>query len=214
MKEEYYTSETIDKQAYNFRQQLGVFREKSSHITPKKEGLALLVTDMQEFFFAKESHAHIPSMAAIVPRLKELQGAFLKNGLIVLQTKHANNLNNAGAMSRWWKSSLLQENNPLVNIIPELLNPQIPIIKKTQYDAFWETDLEQRLKVSGIKQIVIGGVMAHLCCETTARSAFVRGFDVFFLIDGTATYNRQFHFGTLMNLAHGFAVPLLTNELC
>lgn len=55
--------------------------------------------------------------------------------------------------------------------------------------------------------------MTHLCCETTARSAFIRGFDVFFTIDGTATYNEDFHFGTLYNLAHGFAVPLLIDEI-
>jgi isochorismate hydrolase len=55
--------------------------------------------------------------------------------------------------------------------------------------------------------------MAHLCCETTARSAFVRGFEVFFVVDATATYNRQFHQSTLINLAHGFAIPVLTQEV-
>ncbi len=55
--------------------------------------------------------------------------------------------------------------------------------------------------------------MTHLCCETTARSAFVRGFEVFFTIDGTATYNKEFHFATLHNLAHGFALPILVDEI-
>jgi isochorismate hydrolase len=54
--------------------------------------------------------------------------------------------------------------------------------------------------------------MAHLCCETTARSAFTRGFEVFFLVDGTASYNRDFHQASLLNLAHGFATLLLTGE--
>ena len=56
-----------------------------------------------------------------------------------------------------------------------------------------------------MSQVVITGVMTHLCCETTARSAFMRGFLPFFLVDGTATYNRHFHIATLTNLAHGFA---------
>jgi isochorismate hydrolase len=55
--------------------------------------------------------------------------------------------------------------------------------------------------------------MTHLCCETTARSAFVRGFEVFFTIDGTATYNQGFHLGTLVNLSHGFATPVLASEI-
>jgi isochorismate hydrolase len=55
--------------------------------------------------------------------------------------------------------------------------------------------------------------MTHLCCETSARSAFMRGFEVFFPIDGTATYNRDFHLATLRNLAHGFATMTTVREL-
>jgi len=55
--------------------------------------------------------------------------------------------------------------------------------------------------------------MAHLCCETTARSAFVKGFEVVFVIDGTATYNKDFYISTLLNLSHGFAIPVLTEEI-
>jgi isochorismate hydrolase len=47
-------------------------------------------------------------------------------------------------------------------------------------------------------------VMTHLCCETTARSAFTRGSGLL-PVDGTATYNRAFHRASLLNLAHGFA---------
>ena len=86
------------------------------------------------------------------------------------------------------------------------------IIDKSYYDAFYNSELEKILKSHHIEQLFITGVMAHLCCETTARSAFTRGFEVFFTIDGTATYNSAFHLGTLMNLAHGFAIPMLINE--
>ncbi|HDR06062.1 MAG TPA: isochorismatase family protein, partial [Candidatus Coatesbacteria bacterium] len=53
----------------------------------------------------------------------------------------------------------------------------------------------------------------ELCCETTARSAFVRDFDVFFPVDATAAYTEELHRASLLTLAHGFAVPLLTEEL-
>jgi isochorismate hydrolase len=55
--------------------------------------------------------------------------------------------------------------------------------------------------------------MTHLCCETTARSAFIHGFEVFFTIDGTATYTEAHHRATLLNLANGFATPVLVAEL-
>jgi isochorismate hydrolase len=54
--------------------------------------------------------------------------------------------------------------------------------------------------------------MTHLCCETTARSAFMRGFAVFCLVDGMATYTAAFHQAALLNLAHGFSTLLLVDE--
>jgi len=87
------------------------------------------------------------------------------------------------------------------------------IIRKSQYDAFYGTKLERILRDKGISQVIICGVITHLCCEATARSAFVRGFKVSLTIDGTATYNEQFHRATLWSAAHGFAVPMLTNEI-
>ena len=87
------------------------------------------------------------------------------------------------------------------------------VIEKSQYDAFHQTRLEEMLLERRISQVIVCGVMTHLCCETTARSAFMRGFEVFFAIDGTATYNEAFHRATLLNLAHGFAAPVLIEEI-
>lgn len=42
--------------------------------------------------------------------------------------------------------------------------------------------------------------MTNLCSETTARSAFVRDFDVIFLSDGNATLTPEMHEATLLNL--------------
>ncbi len=91
--------------------------------------------------------------------------------------------------------------------------PDAPVVIKSQYDAFYKTNLLQLLKNDKIKQVVITGVMTNLCCETTARSAFVRGFEVLFVVDGTATQNELMHRATIINLAYGFAVPVRTQDL-
>lgn len=210
LKEDFYTAETISVQANLFLDKIKHLPDRSIKINPGK--CALLVIDMQKYFVDPASHSFIPSMPAIVPNIKLLQNACLKNNLKAIQTKHSNNKENAGAMLRWWKD-ILDESNSLNEILPELHHAKIKIITKTQYDAFWKTDLEQELKMNGIEQLIISGVMTHLCCETTARSAFIRGFDVFFAIDATATYNRDFQQATVLNLAHGFAVPMLTDEI-
>jgi isochorismate hydrolase len=115
-------------------------------------------------------------------------------------------------MLRWWRDLILAE-NPSSAITPALDTHGHAALIKNQYDAFHQTQLETQLHQQNITQIVISGVMTHLCCETTARSAFMRGFDVFFMVDGTATYNENFHQATLLNLAHGFATLLLTRQV-
>ena len=70
-------------------------------------------------------------------------------------------------------------------------------------------------KIAGgiLGALVIGGVMTHLCCETTARSGFVKGYQIFFPVDTTATYNPNFHTATLRNLSHGFSVITTSEKL-
>ena len=87
------------------------------------------------------------------------------------------------------------------------------IIPKKRYSAFYETDLDSILRSKGIQDLIISGVMTNLCCETTARDAFMRDYRVFFLIDGTATGKDDHHLATLKNLGFGFATLLTCDEL-
>jgi isochorismate hydrolase len=115
-------------------------------------------------------------------------------------------------MAAWW-GELLGRDQPLGSLDSGLDSAGQPVIEKTQYDAFFNTDLEARLRQSRTSQLVVTGVATHLCCESTARSAFARGFSVFIAVDGTATWNRELHFASLRGLAHGCAMPFLTRDL-
>lgn len=176
------------------------------------EHSALLIVDMQKYFLKDSSHAYIPSAQAIIPKIKELIKVYSTRGLPIIFTQHLNSTQNAKLLAKWW-NDLITEENPLSEITDELDTSSGIVLKKTQYDAFYETALEDILRKKGVTQVVICGVMAHLCCETTARSAFVRGFEVFFTIDGTATQNEKFHLATLLNLSHGFATTVLAKEI-
>ena len=154
----------------------------------------------------------MPSAAAILPGIRGLVDVFSNRGRPVILTRHLNTQENAGAMAEWW-ADLIREDDPASEVVPELNNPRTIGIEKSQYDAFHQTGLDELLRDLGATQVVIGGVLTHLCCETTARSAFVRGFKVFFAVDGTATYQEDFHRATLLNLCHGFAVPVLVGDI-
>jgi isochorismate hydrolase len=66
---------------------------------------------------------------------------------------------------------------------------------------------------AGVEQVVVVGVLTHLCCETTARDAFMRGFDVFFVADATATKSLSLHVASLRTLADGFCTLATTEEV-
>lgn len=93
------------------------------------------------------------------------------------------------------------------------LAPRERVVRKTTYDAFFDTALEAFLRDNEVEQVLIVGVLTHLCCETTARSAFVRGFEVYVAADATATSSESLHLGSLMALADGFGVVMSTEEV-
>lgn len=208
-KESYFTRENIAAEAMAMAGQLPVNR-RTAPFCPAKA--ALLVIDMQRFFLSPDSHAFLPAAPAIVPNIVALTAAFTRSQRPVVFTRHANTPGNAGRMAAWWRE-LPMRGHPLAAIDASLPATEPAVVEKSQYDAFYQTDLEERLRGAGVEQVVVSGVATHLCCETTARSAFVRGFAVFVVIDGTATWNRERHVSSLRAMAHGCAVPLRAADL-
>ena len=211
MKTRYFSIEKIDKESKSMLEKLPDNESRRvSSFDPSNS--SLLILDMQSYFLDQNSHAFIPSAEAIVPGLELLARVYYEKNLPVIFTQHLNTRQDAGSMATWW-SDLISVEDPLSVIIPAFDFSNRYVMRKNQYDAFYQTTLEDNLRRKGVTQVLISGVMTHLCCETTARSAFVRGFDVFFLIDGTATYNEDHHLATLLNLGHGFATLVLVNEV-
>lgn len=209
MKERYFTQKNI---SYVAKEMLNAVEGLKRERNLRPSASALLVLDMQRYFLEESSHAFIPSAPAIVPNILNLIRTFLESRRVVILTRHVSTYEDSGLMTVWWRD-IINESNPLSEVLPELRLKGIEILKKGQYDAFHQTPLQSILRSAEVEQVVITGVMTHLCCETTARSAFVRGFEVFFPVDATATYNIEFHKATLLNLTHGFSTPLLTKDI-
>lgn len=175
-------------------------------------GLALLVLDMQDFFISPGSHAFVPSSPALIPVIQGLVHSFEEQALPVIYTRHLNTASDADMMGRWWRD-VITAGNPLSEIHNGFDISNSRVIEKSQYDAFYRTALGDLLEELGVTTVVITGLMTNLCCETTARSAFVRGYRVFMPVDGTATMNSELHRATTVNLAHGFADPVSVSAI-
>ena len=174
--------------------------------TPK---LALLVIDMQE---------HFRDMgAAIVPELNSTIKECRVKHIPVIFTQHGHKHVelDSGVLGKFWgHGNMIQYKSQDWKLLPELCIDEKDVIidEKRRYDAFFGTILEEMLHQLGVDTVVISGVMTNICCETTARSAFVRDFDVIFLSDGTATSSESMHDATLKNIAYGFGKVMTCAE--
>ncbi|MHA1222738.1 MAG: isochorismatase family protein [Candidatus Heimdallarchaeaceae archaeon] len=174
--------------------------------------VALLVIDMQNYFLDENSHAFVPSSKDIIDNVQKLIKFMKQQGRPVYFTKFYSSPKSTDLMNRWWRNTVTL-NSPDSEIFPFLDTSIGEVITKTNYSSFFNTDLERKLHEEKIEQILITGVLTHLCCETTARDAFMRNFEVFFLVDATASYNEDLHLGSLRAISHGFGICLSTEEI-
>lgn len=69
--------------------------------------------------------------------------------------------------------------------------PGEPVITKQYPNSFVQTDLDERLKALGVKQVVLAGFMTHMCVNSTAHGAFNHGYGVTIVARATATRPLQ-----------------------
>lgn len=172
------------------------------------QSCALLVIDMQRLFLDGKM---VPSAPAIIPQVNRLIQAFRRRNRPIIFTRHVNQPADSGMMQEWW-GDLISLDDPR-SLLDKRIDAATAVITKSQYDAFHDTNLEEILRRDGVTQVVICGVVTHLCCETTARSAFCRGFSVVFPPDATASYNRSLHQASLLTLCHGFVYPMPVDDI-
>ena len=175
-----------------------------------KDKCALFVIDMQRHFCEREGSMYVRGSPRIIKNIRKLLSLFSEHERPVIFTRHIDSTDPDNLMLRWW-SGLIKESDPMSEITSALDTSVGSIIKKPQYDAFLYTPLEEKLTAQNIRQVAICGVLTNCCCETTARSAFMRGFEVYFVTDASGTYGKKMHNASLLNLAYGFAT-LMTVE--
>lgn len=99
--------------------------------------------------------------------------------------------------------------------IIEELTPQpgdIVIEGKRSVDAFTSTNLDFILRQRGVRNFAIGGFLTNVCVESTARTAYDRGYNVITLIDCTAAASSDIQdFTTSVNFPI-FSRPLTHHE--
>lgn len=74
--------------------------------------------------------------------------------------------------------------------------------------GFANTDLDFQLKQHGISHVVVVGLLANTCIESTARYAMELGYNVTLVRDATAAYRRE-----MMHAAHELNGPTYAHAI-
>jgi bifunctional isochorismate lyase / aryl carrier protein len=212
--EAYVTRETIDRRAVKW---LADVRRKVAprpRLKLEPARCALLVIDMQRYFADPRGRCFLPAAAAVIPRVAALVEAWRGLGAPVVFTRHCHaGAHDLGMLGRFFCDHI-RLGEPDAEIIDDLRPLRGErVLRKTTYDAFRGTRLASILRSAGASQVLVTGVLTHMCCETTARAAFCLGFEVYLAVDATASSSEELHTGAILGLCDGVAVPMGTEEI-
>lgn len=103
-----------------------------------------------------------------------------------------------------WGTEFLDEVRPA---------PGEPVIVKHRVSAFYNTDLELRLRALGIERVLLMGCSTDLVVQATAREAHDRDFAVEILSDATSSESLEMHEAGLRVLQHITTVTTVDKAL-
>jgi nicotinamidase-related amidase len=197
-----------------------VRRYNTHRMRLRKKKACLLVVDMQNEFLSESGGEFFHNAADTVPNIRRVIAVCRREGIPIVYTGHCHEdaAVDGGLTARWWPE--LGSGRCLVKGAEGagIYAPLAPrkgerVIYKRRYSGFYNTDLEVVLRGMAVTDLIIAGILTNICCETTARDAFMRDFRVFFLADATATSEPDLHLATLKNLAYAFAYVLTVDTL-
>ncbi|MBX5090332.1 cysteine hydrolase family protein [Rhizobium lentis] len=143
---------------------------------------ALLIIDVQNAILSgkatPERQPHVyAALDETIARLASLQEKARRAGAPVVLVQHDGDSGHRLAVgTEGW--ALRQEIAPRQGEV---------VVRKKSADAFFETDLTERLNERSVTHLVIGGCMLQFCVDTTVRRAVSLGYDVTLIADGHTT---------------------------
>lgn len=184
------------------------------------ERSALLVIDMQNDFVREGAPMAVAMARERIPAMQRLIAHCRRRAIPVLYTQHVlYDGFQVSPLEAAYQPHLLQAGmragSAGVEIIAELAPEEHEVvISKHRYDAFYNTQLETILRnIRGpgrVDTLFIIGTVTNICCESTARSAFMRDFKVVFVSDANGGLDQASHEATLASIGSVFGRVLDT----
>lgn len=187
---------------------------------------ALLVIDMQNVWVQEGQPAYSPYCQGIVPNINRLAGAVRHAGgpvywiraiyggkasedwsayLDFFSPAHMEAM--TGALTEGAEGARLWRGMDVLPIDEQVI--------KSRFSAFIQgsSDIEGRLRARGIDTLLITGTATNVCCESSARDAFMLNFKTIMVSDANATGTDEAHNATLNALFGRFSDVYRTDEV-
>ncbi|MGX8266150.1 cysteine hydrolase family protein [Anaerostipes caccae] len=143
---------------------------------------ALLIIDVQNDYFPNgKCQLYKPEVA--LNAIKDLLKDFRKQDLPVIYIRHES-----------INGTFLTINTDGVQIHNDIkpLDTETVIVKHYP-NSFYETNLQNKLVENGVTELVVCGMMTHMCIDTTIRAAKDYGYELTLISDGCATKELEWN---------------------
>jgi ureidoacrylate peracid hydrolase len=187
---------------------------------------ALVVIDMQNVWVKEGMPAYSPYCEAIVPNINRLAAATRQAGGKVYWVRAIY----GDDAPRTWSAYMdfldrgqmqdmldaLTDGNEGAELWPDLdIQPEDEITIKRRFSALIQgsSDLGERLGTAGMDTLIITGTATNVCCESTARDAFMLNYRTLMVSDANATSSDEAHNASLNALFNRFADVFTTDEV-
>jgi ureidoacrylate peracid hydrolase len=188
---------------------------------------ALVSIDMQIAFLGEGMPSEVPMAREIVPNINRLAAALRQAGGTVAWVYSTF----TPAIFDEWTSFLGGTYaSPIGRRVIENLykgapgHPHWPDIETRPGDLWVEknrfscflpgsSDIEAQLRARGVDTVAICGTVTNVCCESSARDAMMRNFNVIMVSDGNASYTDAIHNASLTSAALTIADVMSTDEV-
>ena len=145
---------------------------------------ALLIIDVQNDYF-EGGKSELYNSKVALQNIEKVLMIFRQKNLPVIHVQHINNREGATFFLPNTDGVLIHK-----NITP--LESEY-IVTKHAPNSFFETNLLDIMKENNINDLVICGMMSHMCIDTTTRACKDFGIKVTLLNDACATKNLSFN---------------------
>ncbi len=176
---------------------------------------ALLVIDIQNGFCHKDSamaKAGIDTsrQQAVVPNIVHMVRLCRAAGLPILASKQIHFHDDATRSVHKIPSHMDKrhyypclrgtQDAELVSELQNELRPEDHVFEKHRSSCFFDTTLDTKLRMLGIRMLIITGVATNYCVESTIRDAYWRDYDILVPADCVASTFPDLQAATLKNV--------------